>query len=152
MIDLSKMWLGILQGYTQTGPKFLPDRSQNLVFGVWGCFLAGSILERAVCVCVCVLTTQLCPILCDPTRQAPPSMGFSKQENWSGLPFPSPGASSQPRDGTRVSRIVGRLYHLSNQGSQKLSLARKHHENNIVASEGTSHPINISVAKHEYSC
>ena len=105
-----------------------------------------------MCVYVCMLTTQLCPILCDPTRQAPPSMGFSKQENWSGLPFPSPGESSQPRDGTRVSRIVGRLYHLSNQGSQKLSLARKHHENNIVASEGTSHPINISVAKHEYSC
>ena len=24
-------------------------------------------------------------------RQAPPSMGFSKQEYWSGLPFPSPG-------------------------------------------------------------
>ena len=24
-------------------------------------------------------------------RQAPPSMGFSTQEYWSGLPFPSPG-------------------------------------------------------------
>ena len=24
------------------------------------------------------------------TRQAPPSMGFSRQEYWSGLPFPSP--------------------------------------------------------------
>ncbi|KAM7227343.1 hypothetical protein CapIbe_021756, partial [Capra ibex] len=23
-------------------------------------------------------------------RQAPPSMGFSRQEYWSGLPFPSP--------------------------------------------------------------
>ena len=23
--------------------------------------------------------------------QAPPSMGFSRQEYWSGLPFPSPG-------------------------------------------------------------
>ena len=23
--------------------------------------------------------------------QAPPSMGFSRQEDWSGLPFPSPG-------------------------------------------------------------
>ena len=23
--------------------------------------------------------------------QAPPSMGFSRQERWSGLPFPSPG-------------------------------------------------------------
>ena len=24
-------------------------------------------------------------------HQAPPSMGFSRQEHWSGLPFPSPG-------------------------------------------------------------
>ena len=38
--------------------------------------------------------TQLCPTLCDPwtvVGQAPPSMGFSRQEYWSGLPFPSPG-------------------------------------------------------------
>ena len=38
--------------------------------------------------------TQSCPTLCDPmdcSPQAPPSMGFSKQEYWSGLPFPSPG-------------------------------------------------------------
>ena len=26
--------------------------------------------------------------------QAPPSMGFSRQEYWSGLPFPSPGKSN----------------------------------------------------------
>ena len=28
--------------------------------------------------------------------QAPPSMGFSKQECWSGLPFPSPGDLLDP--------------------------------------------------------
>jgi len=28
--------------------------------------------------------------------QAPPSMGFSRQEYWSGLPFPSPGGFSDP--------------------------------------------------------
>ena len=36
---------------------------------------------------------QSCPTLCDPwtvAHQAPPSMGFSRQEYWSGLPFPSP--------------------------------------------------------------
>ena len=37
--------------------------------------------------------------------QARLSMGFSKQEYWSGLPFPSPGRSSQPRDWTHVSCI-----------------------------------------------
>ena len=31
---------------------------------------------------------QLCPTLCDP--MAPQSMEFSRQEYWSGLPFPSP--------------------------------------------------------------
>ena len=44
-----------------------------------------------VCVCVCVLVTQLCPTLCDPwtvAHQAPLSMGFPRQEYWSGLPFP----------------------------------------------------------------
>ena len=38
---------------------------------------------------------QSCPTLFDPmdciAHQAPPSMGFSRQEYWSGLPFPSPG-------------------------------------------------------------
>ena len=28
--------------------------------------------------------------------QAPPSMGFSRQEYWNGLPFPSPGALPDP--------------------------------------------------------
>ena len=28
--------------------------------------------------------------------QAPPSMGFSRQEYWSGLPFPSPGNLPDP--------------------------------------------------------
>ena len=39
---------------------------------------------------------QSCPTLCDPwtvAHQAPPSMGFSRQEYWSGLPFPSPGTA-----------------------------------------------------------
>ena len=36
---------------------------------------------------------QSCPTLSDPmdcTYQAPPSMGFSRQEYWSGVPLPSP--------------------------------------------------------------
>ena len=30
------------------------------------------------------------------TYQAPPSMGFSRQEYWSGVPFPSPGDLPDP--------------------------------------------------------
>ena len=40
-----------------------------------------------------VLVDQLCPTLATPWTvacQAPLSMGFSRQEHWSGLPFPSP--------------------------------------------------------------
>ena len=36
-------------------------------------------------------------------RQASPSMGFSRQEYWSGLPFPSPGDLPDPGIKTRVS-------------------------------------------------
>ena len=43
-------------------------------------------------------------------RQAPLSMGFSKQEYWSGLPFPSSGGSSRLRDRTWVSHTAGRFF------------------------------------------
>ena len=34
---------------------------------------------------------QSCPTLCDPIDGSPlPSLGFSRQEHWNGLPFPSP--------------------------------------------------------------
>ena len=42
---------------------------------------------------ICVLVTQSCPTLCNPMDCSPPGssvMEFSRQEYWSGLPFPSP--------------------------------------------------------------
>ena len=42
---------------------------------------------------------QSCPTLCDPVDCSPTgsqSMGFSRQEYWSGLPFPSPGDLPDP--------------------------------------------------------
>ena len=48
------------------------------------------------------LVAQSCPTLWDPmdciARQAPLSMGVSRQESWSGLPCPPPGGSSRPGD------------------------------------------------------
>ena len=41
---------------------------------------------------------QSCPTLCNPTDGSPPgslSLGFSRQEHWSGLPFPSPMRESE---------------------------------------------------------
>ena len=42
--------------------------------------------------------------------QAPLSMGFSRQEYWSGLPFPPPEESSRPKDLTCISCVscIGR--------------------------------------------
>ena len=41
---------------------------------------------------------QSCPTLCDPIDGSPPGSpapGFSRQEHWSGLPFPSPMRESE---------------------------------------------------------
>ena len=61
-------------------------------------------LYVCVCVCVCVCA-QLCLALCGPMdcSSTPLSMGLTRQEYWSGLPFPTPGESSQPRDWTHIS-------------------------------------------------
>ena len=52
-----------------------------------------------VCGPLLLCYAQLCPTLYDPkdyATQAPLSMGFSRQEYWSGLPFPSPGDLPHP--------------------------------------------------------
>ena len=48
---------------------------------------------------VCAKSPQSCPTLCNPwtvAHQAPLPMGFSWQEYWSGLPFPTPGDLPDP--------------------------------------------------------
>ena len=48
-----------------------------------------------------VLVTQSCPALCNPWTEAcqtPLSMEFSRQEYWSGQPFPSPGDLPDPQE------------------------------------------------------
>ena len=53
-----------------------------------------------MCVYVCVYVyAQLCPTLCDSWTvacQASLALEFSRQEYWSGLPFPSPGDLPDP--------------------------------------------------------
>ena len=50
-------------------------------------------------------------------HQAPPSLGFSRQEHWSGLPFPSPGIFPTQGSNPDLPHYRQRLYHLSYQGS-----------------------------------
>ena len=67
-------------------------------------------LEEKLWQTCCVLAAQLCLILCNPLDCSLPDSsvhGIFQQEYWSGLPFPPPGESSQPRDWTWVSCISG---------------------------------------------
>ena len=67
----------------------------------WVDFSQGNTSSRVgkVCVCVYILLllllslfsrVRLCATPQTAAHQAPPSLGFSRQEHWSGLPFPSP--------------------------------------------------------------
>ena len=68
---------------------------------------------------VCVLVAQSCPTLCEPMDCSPPgllSMEFSRQEYWSGLPFPSPGDVPDPGIEPGFPALQEILYCLSHQG------------------------------------
>ena len=52
----------------------------------------------------CVLSLQSCPTLYDPMDFSPLSMGFSRQEYWSGLSCPPPG--DLPNPGTEPVSLV----------------------------------------------
>ena len=107
--------------------------------------------QQHISICCCVVA-KLCPTLCDPAwpvaRQAPLSMGFSRQEYWSGLPFLSPEESSLPRDRTCIS-CTGR--HVSKQNAKTdwkkclpISMALmgscSHHENMSGLAGNVSRP------------
>ena len=51
-------------------------------------------INTAAAAAAAAKSLQSCPTLCDPIDGSPPgsppSLGFSRQEYWSGLPFPSP--------------------------------------------------------------
>ena len=53
---------------------------------------------------------QLFATPCTVAHQAPLSMGFSRQEYWSGLPLPSPGDLPDPGIETRSPAIAGRRF------------------------------------------
>ena len=55
-------------------------------------------------------------------RQAPLSMGFSRQEYWSGLPFPSPGDLPNPGSNPGLLLCRQTLYPLSHQGSNSVNI------------------------------
>ena len=69
------------------------------------------------------LVAQSCPTLETPwtaTRRAPLSMGFPKQEHWSGLPFPFSGYLSDPGIKLASPALQGDSLPLHHLGSQKV--------------------------------
>ena len=65
------------------------------------------------------VVTQSCPTFCTPwaiALQAPLSMEFSRQEYWSGLPFPSPGDLSTQGSNLGLTHCRQILYNLSHKG------------------------------------
>ena len=66
---------------------------------------------RDMCVCAQSLSrVQLFATSCTVAHQAPLSMEFSKQESWSGLPFPSPGDLPDPGIEPASLSLAGRFF------------------------------------------
>ena len=69
--------------------------------------------KDVACLCCHILKVKVKPLSCvqlsvtpwNVAHQAPPSMGFSRQEHWSGLPFPSPGDLPDPGIEPRCSAL-----------------------------------------------
>ena len=72
-----------------------------------------------------MLVAQSCLTLCDPwtiVLQVPLPMWFSKQEYWSGQPFPSPGDLPNPGTAPGCSALQAYFYDLNHQGSPKMKI------------------------------
>ena len=64
-------------------------------------------------------------------------MGFSRQEYWSGLPFPSPGIFLTQGLNLGLLHCRQMLYHLNHQGSQvQKNLKKKKEEEELSKREG----------------
>ena len=87
MLSLANFYkfLGLICGHQAISPCFTKQKHQEN--GISTC-----VLFNLYTLCMKVLVTQLCLTLCNPMDcSLLLSMEFSRQEYWSGLPFPSPG-------------------------------------------------------------
>ena len=68
---------------------------------------------------VVVLVTKLCPTLCDTMDYSLPGssvMGFPRQEDWSGLPFPSPEYLPNPGIKPISPALIGKIFTIEPPG------------------------------------
>ena len=83
-----------------------------------------SVLKLTKSYFCCRLVAKLCPTLCNPmdyiAHQVLLSMGFSRQEHWSGLPFPSPGDLPNPGIEPASPILSGRFFTAELPGKSKV--------------------------------
>ena len=75
------------------------------------------------CSSSCCLVTEFCPTLATPwtvALQAPLSVGFPRQEYWSGLPFPSPRDLPDPVIEPASPALAGRFFTTEPPGKPKV--------------------------------
>ena len=73
--------------------------------------------------CAQLLNSQLCPTVCDPIDCSLPSSsvhGISRQEHWSGLPFPPPGDLPDLGIEPSSSPFIGRFFTTAPPGKPTL--------------------------------
>ena len=90
---------------------------------------------------------QLCATLWTGAHQAPPSMGFSRQEYWSGLPFPSPQDLPNPGIKPMSPALAGRFFTTEPPG--KPSLTHQCSKRFPQSCQSYPHPAIVFCAKGE---
>ena len=109
------VFVGLLIGGTEEDTLLLGYSCQTQATCIWSWepsdkpTLRDKVITVIKCVCVCVCVRVLCHfspvwLFCNPMdhtpriipHQAPLSLGFLRQEYWSGLPFPPPGDFPHP--------------------------------------------------------
>ena len=76
--------------------KTLEELSENMQVKNWAQDQASNAFNLLLLLLLSHFSrVQLCATPYMAAHQAPPSLGFSRQEHWSGLPFPSPMHASE---------------------------------------------------------
>ena len=75
----------------------------------------------------CFSRVRLCVTPQTAAHQAPPSLGFSRQEHWSGLPFPSPMHESEKNKVKSLSRVqlLATLWIAAHQALRSMGFSRQ---------------------------
>ena len=87
----SNIWIVANITWTHPTPPKLPWNNLFSLVDIVIIILTAEIISSTLLLLLCHFShVQLCATPETAAHQAPPSLGFSRQKHWSGLPFPSP--------------------------------------------------------------